>query len=304
MRCWCEICTCRPALSSEGERHHGPPGVLRRPDHLCHHGVYPGGQPGHSGRRRHGPGRGLYRLRSGRLRRYPAHGPAVQLSLRPGPGHGAERLLRLHRGHQTGLLLADGPGCGLPGGPALHCPLRHFGAGGHLQLHPPASKAGRHLGHRPVHPLHRPSELQADRGRPLHHAVGLPLPGGHRLRGDTFRGPGGGAGLRRNPPHRHPHYPQGEGRPAAGHPGRVGGGHPLSAHRPLCPQRRAGHGQRPARLLRWSGRPQPGSHLYADGLHWAVHPQFSDSGALLPLCRCIRHPGRHYRHGLPGAHAG
>lgn len=83
-----------------------------------------------------------------------------------------------------------------------------------------------------------------------------------------------------------------------------GGGHPLSAHRPLCPQRRAGHGQRPARLLRWSGRPQPGSHLYADGLHWAVHPQFSDSGALLPLCRCIRHPGRHYRHGLPGAHAG
>ena len=53
-------------------------------------------------------------------------------------------------------------------------------------------------------PLHRPSELQADRGRPLHHAVGLPLPGGHRLRGDAFRGPGGGAGLRRNPPHRHP----------------------------------------------------------------------------------------------------
>ena len=174
------------------------------------------------------------------------------------PGMGAERLLRLHRGHQTGLLLADGPGCGLPGGPALHCPLRHFGAGGHLQLHPPASKAGRHLGHRPVHPLHRPSELQADRGRPLHHAVGLPLPGGHRLRGDALRGPGGGAGLRRNPPHRHPHHPQGEGRPAAGHPGRVGGGHPLSAHRPLCPQRRAGHGQRPARLLRRSGRPQPG----------------------------------------------
>ncbi|MFQ9919020.1 MAG: hypothetical protein ACLRWQ_24300 [Flavonifractor plautii] len=33
-------------------------------------------------------------------------------------------------------------------------------------------------------------------------------------------------------------------------------------------------------------------------------PQFSDGGALLPLCGRVRHPGRHYRHGLPGAHAG
>ena len=60
----------------------------------------------------------------------------------------------------------------------------------------------------------------------------------------------------------------------------------------------------PARLLRRSGRPQPGPHLYADGLHRAVHPQFSDGGALFPLCGRVRHPGRHYRHGLPGAHAG
>ncbi len=142
VRCWCEICTCRPALSSEGERHHGPPGVLRRPDHLCHHGVYSGGQPSHSGRRRHGPGRGLYASALA----VPCSWPCCPTILRPGPG--PLKAVVIKQG-----LLADGAS----GGPALHCPLRHFGAGGHLQLHPPASKAGRHLG-RPVHPLHRPSE--------------------------------------------------------------------------------------------------------------------------------------------------
>ena len=103
----------RPHLRTDAERHRRPHRIHRRRHHLSHDGLHRVRQSADPRQGRHGPGRGvrrdLHRVRGldhgdGALRQLPDRARAR---------HGAQRLLRLHRGARLQVHLAAGAGGGV-----------------------------------------------------------------------------------------------------------------------------------------------------------------------------------------------
>ena len=97
------------------------------------------------------------------------------------PGHGAERLLHLHRGEGHGRALAGGAGRGvplrrgvLPADPAGRAPAHHLD-------HPARAVRGGGGGRGPVHRAHRLPQFRHHRAQPRHHRdAGQPARQEHR----------------------------------------------------------------------------------------------------------------------------
>ena len=148
----------RQNLQAERTRHLGQDRDPGRRHHLPDDGLHPVRQPDHPGQYRHAQGCGVRGHLCGVGAGHDRHGALRQLSHRGRPGHGPQRLLRLHRGGLHGLQLAGGAGRRVPVG--LPVPA-HFRAGAALAAHHrhPADLAGRHLGgYRALFGHHRPEQ--------------------------------------------------------------------------------------------------------------------------------------------------
>ena len=212
------------------------------------------------GAAKHGPGAVFTFLRLWPPAPLPCSWPCCPTYPFPGPGHGAERLLRLHRGHQTGLLLADGPGCGLPGGLLFIVLSVTSVREAIFNSIPRPLKLGVTWGIGLFILFIGLQNSKLISGRPLHHAVGLPFR--EAIASGEIRSVGLGAALafagilltailtirRVRAPCCWASWPCG---------GRLSSVSSPASYVPNAEQA----WPRPARLLRGSGRPQPGSHL-------------------------------------------
>ena len=161
-------------------RHRRPHRVHRRRDHLPHDGLHRVRQSADPRQRRHGQGRGVRRdlHRGGGVDA--GDGALRQLSDRARARHGAQRLLRLHRGARLQIHLAAGAGRGVLLGRDLfsdldlpHPRIRH-------QFDPEEPEARDLGGRRPVPRHHR-----AGRGQDRRRASG---DAGHARRSQAMAG--------------------------------------------------------------------------------------------------------------------
>ena len=197
----------RTPVPSARERHRRPHRIHRRRHHVPHDGLHRVRQSADPRQRRHGQGRGvrrdLHRVGGVDL----GDGVLRQLSDRARARHGAQRLLRLHRGARLQVLLAAGAGRGVLLGRDLlsdldlpHPRIRH-------QRDPEKPQARDLRGRRPVSPHHRAGGGQ-DRGRASGDA-------GHARRSQAMAGDSVPARLRAD---RGAELPQGHRRHGDRHP--------------------------------------------------------------------------------------
>ena len=134
------------------------------PDPFLHHLR----EPAHPAGCGDGPRRGAGGHLPGRRLRLRGDGTLRQLSHRPGPGDGAERLLRRGGGGHPGHVLAGRPGCGFLLRVPDAGPLRAAGAGMGGQQHSTLAEDGHRRGDRLLPGDHRPAQCRGRGGQRSH----------------------------------------------------------------------------------------------------------------------------------------
>ena len=143
-------------------------GDYSRHYHLPDDGLHLGRQPEHHGRHRHGQRRHLHHHGHHLHVLHPHHGALRPPTLRPGAGHGPERLLCLHRLHQDGLRLVVRPHRRAYRGRGLYHPHRDEPPRRHRQRYPRLYPQCHRAGHRALHCFHRTEEWRCHRLQPGH----------------------------------------------------------------------------------------------------------------------------------------